>query len=697
MSAAVPQPLQILHGGGVALACAPDGTLHAEEEHGLFAGDTRVLSTWRVAVEGLSWLLLARTRPNPCTAQWHFQNPAIRVPGGEIAEGRLHLRVRRRVCGTLHECVEVCAYGIDVARVRFELLVDADFADLFEVHSQTIPPRLDVRRELRPDGLTLSYRRDGFRRALHVAVAADRPTTVVGSRLVFDLELRPGEPWRCCVEARPEVDGHVLAFLGDPHGDDSPTNPEAPRLGPEGPLARAWRRGVSDLAALRMALPDGRAVTAAGAPWFMALFGRDTLVTALMAGLVPGAAGDALDALAAWQARVDDPFRDAEPGKLPHELRVGELATFKRIPHTPYYGTHDAPALFALALWSAWRWTGDARLLAAHLPVARAAMAWCRASAARDGHGLLAYRTRSRLGYLNQAWKDASDAIVHLDGRHAVPPIATVELQGDWYAAERALAELLDAAGEPDAAREARESAEAVRARVEERLWLEEEGTYALALGGDGRLVASASSNPGQLLWSGLPSPERARRVARRLLADDLFSGWGLRTLAATHVAYNPMSYQLGSVWPHDTALFAAGLVRYGLREEAGRVLGAVLDAAEAFEDQRLPELFCGFPREVGPPVPYARANAPQAWAAAVPVQAVHLLLGIVPDAPRGRCSLAPWLPHWLPGLEVRGIRIGGGTLDVWLRQGEVARVEANGVEVEVGEVEAPLWGTVGP
>lgn len=692
MSAAVPQPLQILHGGGVALACAPDGTLHAEDEHGLFAGDTRVLSTWRQAVEGVAWLLLARTRPGPSTAQWHFQNPAIRVPAGEIAEGRLHLRVRRRVRGAMHECVELCAYGTSDARVRFELLADADFADLFEVHAHTIPPRLDVRREARPDGVVLRYERPGFRRALHLCFAGGTPS-VVGSRLVFDLHLRPGEPWRCCVEARPEVDGKVLGFVGDPHACEQEPALDAPRLSPEGPLARAWRRGVSDLAALRIALPDGREVTAAGAPWFMALFGRDTLVTALMAGLVPDVAGDALDALGAWQARADDPFRDAEPGKLPHELRVGELATFKRIPHTPYYGTHDAPALFALALWSAWRWTGDARLLAAHLPVARAGMAWCRASAARDGDGLLAYKSRSRLGYLNQAWKDAGDAIVHVDGRHAAPPIATVELQGDWYAAELAMAELLDAAGDPDAAREARETAEALRARVEARFWMEEEGTYALAVDGAGRPVASASSNPGQLLWSGLPSPERARRVARRLLADDLFSGWGLRTLASTHVAYNPMSYQLGSVWPHDTALFAAGLVRYGLRAEAGRVLGAVLDAAEAFEDQRLPELFCGFPREIGPPVPYARANAPQAWAAAVPVLAVHLLLGLVPDAPRGRCTLSPWLPDWLPGIDVRGVRVGAGTLDVRLRRGEPERIEAHGVDVAVAEVEGALWG----
>jgi glycogen debranching enzyme len=550
--------------------------------------------------------------------------------------------------------------------------------------------------------MTLSYRRGTFGRGLHVSLEGfPDPPQIVGSLLVFDLVLSHGEQWSLCLRIEPEVEGEVLRFVGDPHrpeetavGGRTKVVVEASAL-----LRAPFERGCADLHGLALRQDGGSPYVAAGVPWFYTLFGRDSLLPALMAGL----AGDwpargALEALGALQAHDRDDWRDAEPGKFPHEVRRGELARLNLVPHERYYGTHDAPSLYCLVLWNAWRWSRDRDLLDKHLSTARAALRWCDELGDRDGDGLQEYGTRSRRGYYNQSWKDAGDAILHEDGRQADVPLATVELQGYLYAARLAMSELLDEAGELEEAERLRDAAKELQALVEERFWLEDDGFYALALDGDKRPVRSHASNPGHLLWTGLPAPERADAVVRRLLGGDFFSGWGLRTLSAEHPRFNALSYQRGSVWPHDTALAAAGMWRYGKREEAATLLRAILEAACAFEDDRLPELFCGFDRSVGAPVPYREANVPQAWAAAAPVLAVQLFLGLVPDAPGNRCYLTPWLPDWLPDLTVRGIAVGGGTVDVSLTRedGRTVVRELVGASVETVLAEAPaaLWGT---
>jgi glycogen debranching enzyme len=519
----------------------------------------------------------------------------------------------------------------------------------------------------------------------------------VGSLAVFDLELAANEAWECCVVFEPQIDDVRLSFLGDAHADEEPS-PVRVTVRADPVVQLAFERGSQDLCALALPGRDGQRFVGAGVPWFLTLFGRDALMTALLVGVLgswPAEGG--LDAVSGWQAVARDDWRDAEPGKFPHELRRGELAHDHRIPHTPYYGTHDAQALFCLALWQVWRWSGRTELLEGHLDAALRAMSWCDEQGDRDGDGLQEYGTRSRAGYYNQSWKDAGDAIVHEDGSLAELPIATVELQAYLYAARLAMAELMDVRGDTGLAVRFREGAARLRALVERHFWLEDLGTYAMALDGHKVPVLSASSNPGHLLWCGVVSPERASTVTQRLLRPDLFSGWGIRTLSAEHAAYNPLSYQRGSVWPHDTLLAAAGMWRYGLREEACIVLRAVFEAADAFEGSRLPELFCGFDRSVGPPVPYIEANLPQAWAAAVPVAGVQLLLGLVPDAPRHRCYLAPWLPAWLPSLEVHGLTVGDGQLDVRVvRRGEtteIAYVTSSDIDIVTTTRPAPLWG----
>lgn len=696
----IPHPLEILYGAGTALACGQDGEIHAEELHGLFAGDTRVLSTYRVTIAGHPWRVLARTRPGPSTAQWDMQNPTIRTPSGDLLEGTVHFRLRRRVLGALHDDLTITSFAGRATTLRLSLQIDADFADVFQVKERSTSARLGVLRVSNADTMSFVYERQGFRRGTHVCFAAShtRPT-FVGSHAVFDVVLDPGQPWKCCVTAVPELGDRRLQFQGDPHAADiTPKRANTLTMKAKPLLLAPFRRGCADLERLA-AGDEGPSYVAAGAPWFLALFGRDTLVTSLMAGLLGPTYGDgALTSLGLTQARVRDDYRDAQPGKIAHELRRGELAYFHAIPHTPYYGTHDAPALFVLALWNVFRWTGDRELLKAHLPHAEAALRWCEEFGDADRDGFLEYETKSPKGYRNQGWKDAGDAILHEDGRYADLPIATVELQGYWYAARLAMAELLDVMGEPERAGTLRAEARTLRRLVEERFWIEEADCYAMALDADKRLVRSISSNPGHLLWCGLPSAERARRLTRRLLADDMFSGYGIRTLSSTHRSYNPLSYQLGSVWPHDSAIIAAGVARYGLHDEAARILKGILEAAATFEQCRIPELFCGFSQDDGLPVPYEKANVPQAWAAAVPVLAAQVFLGLLPDAVNGRCYIAPWLPAWLPSLELRGIEVGSGQLDVKIvGSGPQTRIEGchhAGFELISEAPAAPLWGT---
>ena len=698
----VPAPYLVLWGSGVALSCGLDGQVLAEGLHGLFAGDTRVLSTYQVLVSGQAWHLLGRSHFGHGTAQWEYQNTPLRDAAGEIAAGTLLLTLRRRVDCALHDDLRLQAFAQRPVTIQFTLQLDADFADLFEVKSQSLPPRMRIRRAAGQNHVAFSYEKEGFRRGLRISLnpAFGQPI-FVGTRIVFELQLDHSTEWTCCVEARPEVDGTVFQFSGDPHQPEPNPVPDTQQVSIHTDLLLAdpFTQGRADLHALAIPQASHPPYIAAGVPWFLTLFGRDALVPALMAGLDGvWSAKAALSALASLQATERDDWRDAEPGKLPHEVRRGELASRNRLPFQPaYYGTHDAPALYCLTLWHTWRWTGDIELLKAHLSTARAALRWCDELGDRDGDGLLEYATRSSRGYYNQSWKDAGDAVVHADGRQADLPLATVELQGYLFAARLAMAELLAALGEQTEAERLWQQAGTLREVVEERYWLEEEGYYAFALDGQKRQVAGISSNPGHLLWCGLPAPQRAATVVERLLKPDLFSGWGLRTLSSENPAYNPLSYQRGSVWPHDTMLAAAGLWRYGHHEHACTLIRAILEAAGAFEEARLPELFCGLPRSHDLPVPYEQANIPQAWAAAAPILAAQLFLGLVPDAPRGRCFVSPWLPEWLPRLELRGVAIGGGCLDIAVvgRDAEkvIRRLESKEIGVRKGKVEAPPCG----
>ena len=367
-----------------------------------------------------------------------------------------------------------------------------------------------------------------------------------------------------------------------------------------------------------------------------------------------------------FRRRKRDDYRDAEPGKILHELRYGELAHFKLIPHTPYYGTADATPLYLVALHAAWRATGDSALIERHLPTAEACLTWIDKYGDRDGDGFQEYQTRSSAGYENMAWKDSGDAVMYLDGALVHGPKALCELQGYVYDAWRRMAEIYDALGNKRRAAALRKKAGVLFEKFNDVFWDEESGFYAYALDGDKKKVLSVTSNVGQCLWSGIIPPERARTVVKRLMRKDMWSGWGIRTLSADHPSFNPYNYQTGAVWPHDNSLIALGMRRYGFATEAAAVARDISAAAGHFLFSQLPELYAGLQRDsTSFPVQYVGANVPQAWAAGTPFMLLQAMLGLQQDAPRGKLYIDPALPDWLPDVTLIDLRLGRRRFDI--------------------------------
>jgi glycogen debranching enzyme len=381
----------------------------------------------------------------------------------------------------------------------------------------------------------------------------------------------------------------------------------------------------------------------------------------------PQLAAETLEVLAARQATEVDDERDAEPGKILHELRTGEMAATHELPYRPYFGSVDATPLWLILLGATYDWTGDRALVDRLWPNAMAALEWIDKWGDRDGDSFVEYDRRTPHGLLNQGWKDSHDAIRDRTGRQAVPPIALAEVQGYVFDAKTRLARLARMRGEERLADRLESDAETLREKFEASFWVEDQGYYALALDGEKRRADAIGSNAGQCLWTGIVSPARARAVADRLLGPDLFSGWGIRTYASGQPGYNPLGYHTGTVWPHDTSLVAAGLKRYGLHDEANRLVGSVFEAAQRFPEFRLPELFCGFDRETSPvPVPYPVACSPQAWAAGAPFLFLQTMLGLQPHADRGELELfRPNLPDWLGKVTLTNLRVGDAAVDL--------------------------------
>ncbi len=675
-------PQLAIHDGYAVLITEPDGQINWPTDMGLYFRDTRLLSGWYIYANGENWELLNGGSLHHRAARIYLTNKPIPTEQGDIPAHALALVISRSIGTGVHEDLDITNYSQKPVRFNLELALRSDFADIFEVKAKHIIRRghITTSWDGQTQRLDTTYRNQDFRREL--IVQADRcgsPAVFANGRISFEVALEPGAAWHACLLYE-LVDGtrhypppdDCTALAADAHTGRPRSEWAAGVLTVETAnqvFNSLYAQAVDDMSAMR--LPEGAGtaefVPAAGLPWFVALFGRDSLIVSLQNAIVCSTfAVGTLDALAHWQADARDDWRDAEPGKIPHELRLGELAHFKMIPHTPYYGTADATPLYPIVLHHAWRATGEKALLERHLATAERCLAWIDEFGDRDGDGFQEYQTRSPVGYENQSWKDSGEALVNLDGSPVKGPKALCELQGYVYDAWQRMAEIYDALGHADRAAALRERAQALFKRFNEAFWDEAGGFYAFCLDGEKRPVLSVASNPGQCLWSGIVPPDRAARVVRRLMQPDMWSGWGIRTLSAKNPSFNPYSYQNGAVWPHDNGIIALGFKRYGFAAEAAAIAHDVLRAASFFTLNQLPELYAGIPRDfTNFPVQYLGANVPQAWAAGSVFTLLQAMLGLQPDAPRRRLVVDPALPDWMPSVTLRGLQLGEARLDL--------------------------------
>ena len=679
--------LTILEGSTFCI-CDDRGDIAAETS-GFFAHDTRFLSRLVLHVGGTAPLLLSSGRVEHFQAAFYLRNgTANGLPRDAISISR------RRFVGTgMQEKVTLRNESPERIEVEVALEVEADFADIISVKlhdfslgdpelAQPLPPPAPATHDEGRSQMSIVDPRGD----LGTRLLFSRPGRLDGNAMTFSLSLDSHEQWDLNVDVRPWLEEDLETFeqldeeretVGDVVAAWTLRVPRV-RGGWES-LRRAFDRSIADLAALRMRTGEyRRPLFAAGMPWFMTVFGRDTAITSLQTLMLgPEIAIGAIEALTDLQAHAKDPAIDAEPGKIVHEVREGRCAEmwFPR-----YYGSIDSTPLYLVLLAETWRWTDDSSFAQRMREPALLALEWIDRYGDRDGDGFVEYSRNVDSGLANQSWKDSGDSQRFQDGSFAEAPIAAVEVQGYVYDAKRGLAALAREVWRDKALADRLDrEADELRTRFDEAFWVEERGGfYALALDGTKRRVDSRSSNMGHLLWSGIVAPDKVRKVVDQLLSKDLWTGWGFRTMAGDAAAFNPISYHNGTVWPHDTALAAWGLARHGYVAEARRVGRALIEAAAHF-DWSLPEVFAGYARDETPfPIAYPTAARPQAWAAGTPILLVRVLLGIEPDRERQRLvsTVTDELPSWLDGLRIEGVRAYGRTWTVAVERGHVTIAE---------------------
>ena len=686
-------PAQLtINAGECVLITGTDGQIRQPSERGLFYRDTRLISEWAVEVDGRPWQLLSSAATSHFAAQAVLTNPPLPTDGGEVPARSVSLTVSRMLdIGGMRETLVIRNHHRACVRLLLAIRFRCDFADIFDVKSGRIVSRGDTTTDWRPDEARLEtvHVNGLFRRGVSVCPTAGSPKPrLQDGALHFVLELEPQTTWQSEL-AYQVVDGDErLEASQASYGERKESKQaraterwrsQAMRLHtPCTQLQLLYEQSVDDLAALRLPIrgtDETCFVPAAGIPWFAALFGRDSLITAMQtAAAYPDFARGALEVLARHQADDMDDSRDMQPGKIPHELRHGELSKLGLGPYRPYYGTADATSLYVVLLHQVWRYTADDELLERHLITAERCCQWIDDHGDMDGDGFQEYQRRGTEGAENQGWRDSGNGIPYEDGSDVPAPKATCELQGYVYDAWLGMAAMLDAIGRSEDAARFRDKARHLYDRFNAAFWDEEQQAYALCLDPGKRRVMSVTSNPGHLLWSGIVPSERAEAVARSLLAPDMWSGWGVRTLSSEHPDYNPHDYQLGAVWPHDNAIIALGLKRYGFHAEAAQIVGGMVDAGSRFLLHRLPEVFAGTSREHSPfPIQYLGANVPQAWAAGSVFFLLRSLIGVDVDPRQGTLYVDPYLPDWLQEIRVEGLRIGKRQVNVqfWREDGE--------------------------
>jgi len=676
----------VIKDGDLFFLSEPDARVPLDRRHGLglYHHDCRFLNGYELWLAGTFPNLLISSGAEGFRAIFEFSNPDIPLGGGRVIPAQeVGIAWERIADGkrlALHDRISFHNYGLQAIELPVTLAFRAEFEDVFVVRGLLSERPGEIRPPEWRDGV-LRFRydgADGVHRSTTVAFSP-QPERTEATMAHFQLRVGPGEESAllvslCVAEStapeeveRPRPGAPDLARLGRVlrRGADRASARKPMVRSDSLLLNRVLERSFRDLHMLRSRWED-RSYFSAGLPWFGTLFGRDTIITALETlAYSPDVAPETLRVLAAHQGTATNDWRDEEPGKILHELRVGEFARMGEIPHTPYYGTVDATPLFLILLGRHAAWTGELDLFHELKENVERALEWMRA--ARNEDGYIAYRSGSEKGLVNQGWKDSGDAIVNADGSLAEPPIALVEVQGYAYLAQRLVADLFRRSGDAGRAERLEREAAVLMARFNRDFWMEQEGTYALARQAGGRQAAVVSSNPGHALWAGIADREKARRTAERLMAPDMFSGWGVRTLSSREKRYNPIGYHLGTVWPHDNAILAAGLRRYGFDREALRIFSGIVRAVMDFEHYRLPELFAGFGEgEFPAPVRYPVACHPQAWAAGSIPYLLETLLGLVPEAFERRLRIVrPQLPDFVDRLRIDGLRVGGARVSL--------------------------------
>ena len=681
-----PWPYALKHGESFALFDERGDVIHGKgRADGIYFRDTRVLSQWRLLVDGRRPVLLSSTlRDNNSALIVDMTNREVRIGEHLVQQGETQHLVRKIFLwdSACHQRIAIYNYSQRTQRNTLRLEYRADFVDLFEVRGHVPQHRgTTSARVVSVSQVELGYTAtDGLRQSTTMQFHPP-PYRITENAVEWELELAPGERHMLFMRVDPSGDeaGHrhasgttFLSALRKARKALRRTSSRATAIETSNEIFNeVVRRSIADLYMLITETEDGP-YPYAGVPWYSTPFGRDGIITALeMLWVDPNVARGVLFFLARNQAMDTDPMADAEPGKILHEMRHGELARIGEVPFAHYYGSVDSTPLFVLLAGRYYKRTGDLETMKRLWPNIEAALRWIDGAGDPDGDGFLEYMSKRPDGLSNQGWKDSADAIFHADGALAEGPIALVEVQAYVYAAKLAIAEVARVLGRHADAARFIDEAEALRLNFEETFWSEELGNYALALDGEKRPCLVRASNVGHVLLSGIASEERAARVARELLTQKFFCGWGIRTIASGEPRYNPMSYHNGSVWPHDNAMIALGLAQYGDTQAVQAIFTGLFRAASFMSLRRLPELFCGFRRRPGRgPTNYPVACSPQAWAAAAPLALLQASLGLNFDVAKHAIVLHhPRLPDFLDEVLLRNLRLEKASVDLLLRR----------------------------
>ncbi|MBE0428846.1 MAG: amylo-alpha-1,6-glucosidase [Thermoleophilia bacterium] len=651
---------------------------------GLYYQDTRFLSTFNMTLLGSTPVLLSSTADRGFMSQIELTNADFMSADGTVVpQETINIRRIRVINDKLYELVRIKNYNHFPVDVSLQIEFDSDFADMFEVRG-TKRTKYGIRLapKVAEDSILLAYHGlDAILRKTMIRLETP-PSSIEGTTAVYRFQLKPRERRVIKLSVEP-----VLPTTGERETDFNRA------IGEIRKSYEAWFETSSQIvtdnelftAVLRSSQRDIRMLwtstemghfLSAGVPWFVTPFGRDTLITCLQIMMLdPHPARETARVFTQLQGRTLDHWRDEEPGKIFHEVRRGELANIRAIPHTPYFGSADATALYLVLVSDIVKWTGDLEFARSMVDSIDMALAWIDTYGDADGDGFVEYETKSRRGLINQGWKDSGNSVVHTDGRLAGTPIALSEVQAYVYYAKRRMSQLFDLLGDRERAAGLARQAEELKKKFNEVFWMEKEGFFALALDGDKNPVRTVTSNPAHGLWARIVDEEKASVLAGRLMQPDMFSGWGIRTMSKSSINYNPMSYHNGSVWPHDNSLIIRGLKKYGFNEEAERVATGLFEAALHYDYYRLPELFCGFTkRSISRPVSYPVACSPQAWAAGSMFMILQALLGIEADAPANTLYVeSPMLPRWLKDVDIKSLRVGKAAISLkFRRDGEV-------------------------